>query len=313
MAIGFALTLVPACGSKDSGDEKASREDDDDAPKKKKKKKKGSEEPEDEAKEGATAKPSGDAKPTGGDTKPPVAETPAPPPTVPPPLPAGRSPVPTIDEWNAVTKEVGVKGSSALNCETKMVREYLRISCRGKNDTGGTPLSVVRKKGAQDAYLFTAAGVMSVVVAYVEGIDATFTFAWTDKTHPLHLSWPRGSKMPQILGVFEGAKSPLDASSAVDPGLCKRCDQQLGATPFGDALCEVLLSNPACVRTYSNDCQKLRECSLGEPSAMVSCPAGTIIVGTGHSCAEVCGSGRSCPSGKSCMDGVASQPVCIEN
>src|SRR5687767_10353928 len=39
------------------------------------------------------------------------------------PLPAGRSAVPTLDEWNNLKKEVTVKGSSALNCETKIVRE----------------------------------------------------------------------------------------------------------------------------------------------------------------------------------------------
>src|SRR5687768_13823004 len=49
--------------------------------------------------------------------------------------PGGRSAVPTLDEWNAQTKEVTVRGSSKLNCETKMVREWLRVSCRGKNDS----------------------------------------------------------------------------------------------------------------------------------------------------------------------------------
>ncbi|MBW2454621.1 MAG: hypothetical protein JRI68_08925, partial [Deltaproteobacteria bacterium] len=36
-------------------------------------------------------------------------------------VPDGRSAVPTLAEWNSVEREVTVKGSSALNCETKMV------------------------------------------------------------------------------------------------------------------------------------------------------------------------------------------------
>src|SRR5438094_905269 len=87
-------------------------------------------------------------KPAGGDTG--VAmPTPAPahvdpgamgpdglPAVIPPP---GSTP-PTVAEWNAVTKEVTIKGSSALGCETKMLREWLRVSCHQKGSL--TPTNV---------------------------------------------------------------------------------------------------------------------------------------------------------------------------
>ena len=108
-------------------------------------------------------------------------------------LPAGRSAVPTLDEWGSLKKEVTVKGSSALKCETKIVREYMRISCRGKNDTGGTPKGVMVIKGGHgEASTYAAAGMTSLIVPYVEGINLEATFAWTDKSSKLVINWPKG-------------------------------------------------------------------------------------------------------------------------
>ena len=61
----------------------------------------------------------------------------APPPPVEPgkeatPFIGKKSKAPSTAEWDAQTKEVTVHGSSARMCETKMVREWLRISCRGE-------------------------------------------------------------------------------------------------------------------------------------------------------------------------------------
>jgi hypothetical protein len=126
-------------------------------------------------------------------------------PTVQPAV-GGRSSVPTIDEWNAVTKEVAVRGSSALNCETKMVREWLRVSCRGKNDSGGEPTGVTLQSGGGrgDDFLFSGNGVASLVVRFVEGVDLKANFTWTDKRHTLHVFWPRGAPEPPPKGTFSG-------------------------------------------------------------------------------------------------------------
>jgi hypothetical protein len=104
-------------------------------------------------------------------------------------------------------KEVTVKGSSALGCETMIVREYLRVSCRGKNDSGGSPTSLrILKGGRGEAYTFASGGVTSLVVPFVDGIDLEAEFSWTDKSHKLVVKWPRGAPMPQVAFVFEGAK-----------------------------------------------------------------------------------------------------------
>lgn len=118
--------------------------------------------------------------------------------------PNGRSAVPTVAEWNAETKEVGVKGSSKLNCETKMVREWLRVSCRGKNDTGGEPKGVRITKGGGrgDTFTFASGGVASLVTPFVNGTDLAAEFEWTDKKMELVVSWPHGAPMPPLKGEF---------------------------------------------------------------------------------------------------------------
>ena len=111
---------------------------------------------------------------------------------------------PTLDEWNAQTKEVAVTGSSALNCETKMVRTWLRVSCRGKNDTGGTPTTLKLVTGGGDGKTFTFAqnDVTSLVLPFVEGVDVKAEFGWTDKKMQLHVWWPRGAPEPPPKGKF---------------------------------------------------------------------------------------------------------------
>jgi hypothetical protein len=35
-------------------------------------------------------------------------------------------------------------------------------------------------------------------------------FIWSDREHLLLIEWPKGAQQPEVLGAFEGAKSPLD-------------------------------------------------------------------------------------------------------
>ncbi len=141
--------------------------------------------------------------------------TPAPPQSAnPQPAAGGRSPVPTQDEWRNVTKEVTVRGSGALSCETKMLREWLRISCRDKNPTGGTPtgVSVTSGGGHGDDFAFASGGVASLVVAFVEGVSIDAVFTWTDDSRTLHVVWPRGTPEPSDKGVFDGGRAAPPAA-----------------------------------------------------------------------------------------------------
>jgi hypothetical protein len=114
-------------------------------------------------------------------------------------IPAVRSSVPTLDEWSAVTREVTVKGSSALGCETKMVREWLRVSCRGRNNSGGTPREIhTLTGGGLDAYTFAKGDVASVVVPVVRARRYEALFTWTDRKERLLVDWAGGAPRPVI-------------------------------------------------------------------------------------------------------------------
>ncbi len=222
-------------------------------------------------------------------------------------LPArpGRSAMPTLAEWNAQQKEVTVKGSSALNCETKIVREYLRVSCRGKNDTGGAPKGVaVRRGGRGEALTYVGAGITSLIVPFVEGIDFAADFSWTDKSHTLTVKWPRGAPKPVVVGVFEGAKSPLDGTAgdaAIADRLCA-CHKKVRGAPTCDDL--IGSANADCDRTYAADCDMLLACSRGEPGAWPRCLPGYTNALMGH-CYKKCTPGKGgCASNESCEDGV---------
>jgi hypothetical protein len=129
-------------------------------------------------------------------------DSPPPAPASPPAPTTGRSALPSAADWNVV-REITVTGSSALSCETKMIREWLRISCRGTNDTGGTPTTVtVIRGGGADVYTFAQGGVTSLLLPFVEGVDLEARFSWTDKSQRLYVSWPRGTPMPASKGRF---------------------------------------------------------------------------------------------------------------
>jgi hypothetical protein len=115
-----------------------------------------------------------------------------------------RSAVPTADEWNAIG-EVAVKGSSALGCETKRLREWMRVSCRGKSKAGATPTGVALDRGAapSEAFTFAKGGVVSLVYPFAEGSDVAATFTFSDGPHALAASWPQGAPEPAAFGEMK--------------------------------------------------------------------------------------------------------------
>src|SRR5262249_23583351 len=146
---------------------------------------------------------------------------------------------------------------------------------------------------------------------FVEGTDFAADFSWTDKSHTLTVSWPHGSKQPATVGVFEGAKSPLDARSdaALADRLCA-CHKKV----TGQTNCDAMIGggNSDCDRTYASDCQALLECSRGEPGRFPHCLPGYVNAYTGF-CYKECGAGKpACPANHSCEDTGYSK-VCVEN
>lgn len=115
--------------------------------------------------------------------------------------PPGSKP-PSVAEWNAVQREVRVKGSSAKGCETKMVREWLRVSCR--ETEGSLPPSAVTttSSGGQQSFVGMFGTTASAVVQVVHGKQYRARYVWGRGQYFaasfLVVNWPNGAARPSI-------------------------------------------------------------------------------------------------------------------
>lgn len=141
------------------------------------------------------------------------ALTPAPPPTptsppdtlaadgLPIDIPAPGSPPPSVAEWNAVTRQIVVRNSTKLNCETWMLREWLKVNCH-KNFKGEPIEARHVKQSGQQCFQYVGNGLASIVVQVVRGKQYQAQFIW-DKggSHTgaeLTVSWLQGAPRPSI-------------------------------------------------------------------------------------------------------------------
>lgn len=142
-------------------------------------------------------------------------------------IPTERSKPPTVAEWNAAS-EISVRHSGPLGCETKRVREWLRVSCR---TTGSSPpqiqaVTLVQPKKNAEFFTYDAKGVSSVVLPLREGLDAKIAFDWTERgRRTLTATWPKGAPAPGI--TFDagagagGAAAPSQGGKPKCSDVCK--------------------------------------------------------------------------------------------
>jgi len=108
---------------------------------------------------------------------------------------SARSPVPLPDMFQHAS--VIVTGSSDAACETKQVREWLRIQCPRTEHALPVTAEITRDDGHEAMALVMPAEI-SLVIPVVEGRELTATLTWTDKTRVLHVAWPAGAKRPRL-------------------------------------------------------------------------------------------------------------------
>ena len=114
----------------------------------------------------------------------------------------GASKPPTTAEWNAVG-EITVRHSTPLGCETKLVREWLRVSCRTLGDGPNQIQSVSLTQGKNPGGIppFVKKGVASIVMPVRKNGFAVWTFSWSQwGSRKLTVSWPNGTPRPIIGG-----------------------------------------------------------------------------------------------------------------
>jgi hypothetical protein len=111
-------------------------------------------------------------------------------------IPAPGSAAPTTAEWDAVTEEVTVKGSSALHCQTKMIREWLRVSCTPFEKVAPKSVTTAQSHGYQ-AFTGMFGTKASLVVQVVKGKLYVATFGWGGSksfSKDLAVNWAKGDR-----------------------------------------------------------------------------------------------------------------------
>jgi len=134
-----------------------------------------------------------------------VAETEKAPPPVADEAEPSRSPVPgpLESEW-ASARECTVSGSSALNCETKVLDGYFRAVCRSNGLGEPNAVSFVSHESPMSVAKLDG-GNMVLVHPYREGVRFSAKFSWGNISQVLSISWKEGSARPFTTGSFSPA------------------------------------------------------------------------------------------------------------
>ena len=143
-------------------------------------------------------------------------------------LPPGRSWLPTDDEWRR-EKECNVKGSTAAGCETKLVREWLRVRCLPLDDQDDVEGIEVLAGGHGDARAFRNEGSV-LIIPIVEGDSAKARFKRRKTQRDVSLEFPKGGTRTMAFAEpVPRDRKPLDVrlqnvnSAEVDPLINPEC------------------------------------------------------------------------------------------
>jgi hypothetical protein len=195
-----------------------------------------------------------------------------------------HSPVP-LPEVFKHAPEMVVTGSSSAGCETKQVREWLRIQCAQTERARPLGIELTRDDG-HEAMVLVMPAEISLLVPIVPGRELTATLTRTDTTHVLHIAWPAGARQPAL--AFDrpiahtrperssGATVSGGFRSPVERAICDCWQQVFGGRrlPFDPPVftCPGAYgaADPACVDRYNHSpasCPELLACTRRDPSS----------------------------------------------
>jgi hypothetical protein len=185
----------------------------------------------------------------------------------PPPRPTAdagvRAPVPVPAQWRDLP-EITVAGSSAARCETKLLREWLRVVCVG-SDSGGntTPNAItIDEDSTGSAMVMVMPVSASLTVAVAPGATVRATFAWTGTTRRLDVTWPAGAAAPTAAFTVtrqvkvEPTYGRRPFASPLERAVCKCWDETYGeGSPYGEPLC------PGSYGALDARCEAFTQCA----------------------------------------------------
>ncbi|MGE0871942.1 MAG: hypothetical protein AB7P03_25515 [Kofleriaceae bacterium] len=117
----------------------------------------------------------------------------------PPPKPvvaSDRSAIPGPDVYRQAP-EVVVKGSTEAACETKQVREWLRVRCSRTEDAYPRSIEIEKDDGTQTLVMHMPLEI-TLLIPVVQGRELVARLGWSDKTRVLRVSWPAGAAKPSM-------------------------------------------------------------------------------------------------------------------
>ncbi len=123
-----------------------------------------------------------------------------------PEIPEGRSNPPSVAEWNAAP-EVNTqgKGSHPDQCEQKVVREWVRVTCRG-DVTGYEKMENFGNKNADYFEMIKPGNMASFVVRLKKGRTQSVRICRANDRASLFINWPATKDRPVHIALGKGPK-----------------------------------------------------------------------------------------------------------
>ncbi len=186
-----------------------------------------------------------------------------------------------------------------MGCNGRRVREWIRVACSGRSDSGGRPTTVQVTSGDR-AFALASDGSISVVVPVYEGTRTEVDFAWTDGTRTLVVEWKRGEGRPATVARFVGTAPRLEATSGQGEHRACSCYREVTGNATCDGMTIVNPSLDECAATYQ-DCLEVLECAAGKSKKWPKCATGRQNLPPFGTCTPKCGAALpACPAGTTC-------------
>lgn len=116
--------------------------------------------------------------------------------------------MPSLEEFGPA-KEIRVSGSSALGCETKLVKGWLRVICN-ETKQGGKPVALTVKTGdvpGKTKVTVREGEVLQLYTPIADGTRLEAELEWSDGKSTLTIDRASGTRDEDVSGSFSGSRS----------------------------------------------------------------------------------------------------------
>jgi len=217
----------------------------------------------------------------------------------PPSFPTGAIPEGRTRLRGSFWDRTRIAGSDQAKCTSTDSGEWLRIYCYAGRKSQAVPRGIkVIEGGRGETMTFTMPRGMLFMAPFVPGKDKLVAdFAWSDRVQRLEFDSKRGL-------VFRPGRPPTaDDPQGPTPLETKVLACLKKTKQMDDPGWQLMIgAEPDCERTYGDDCERLIECSRGDPASPPDCPRGSVNAGVLGRCHALCGPGRPACARGACVD-----------